>query len=100
MTDDEILAIANEVLVPAGLSATIRTAPRPEWGPPGIDPRSLEVKSPVEPPDNLHHRFYCGFGMPITPEVLRAKAEIMVDYIRETTATWPTPWVPANQAEG
>ena len=101
MTDDEILAIANEVLVPAGLSGVeLRKAARPEWNP-DMDPRALEITSPVEPPENPHHMFHCGLGAkPITPDRVRERAQGLIDYIAETTRTWPTPWVPANQAEG
>ncbi len=101
MTDDEILAIANEVLVPAGLgNAVLRQAARPEWNP-DMDPRSLQVESPVESPDKPHHRFYCGLGAkPVTHDRVRECAEGLINYIAHTTATWPTPWVPANQARG
>jgi hypothetical protein len=101
MTDDEILAIANEVLIPAGLSgAVLRKAPRPEWRP-DLDPRSIQLPPPVPRPDSPHYQFYCGLGgKPVTPDGVRERVKGLVSFVVETTATWPTPWVPANRAEG
>lgn len=103
MTDDEILAIANEVLVPAGIhGAQVR---RPPLEPEGGTYRAITVRMPIEPPDGKSATFHFGWTIypetpPLTSERVTEAARGMVNFIAETTATWPTPWVPANQGEG
>lgn len=101
MTDDEILVIANEVLVPAGIhGAQVR---RPALEAEGAAYRAITVLMPIEPPKGKSAAFHFGWSVypespPMTRERITAAAHGLVDFIVRETATWPTPWVPANQA--
>lgn len=101
MKDDEILAVASEVLVPAGLTGvTLRKAARPEWRP-ELDPRALEVRFPAAEPGRLSPAFLCWLGeKPVSAYSVRERAKGLVQYVADRTRTSATPWVPANQAAG
>lgn len=103
MNDDEILAIANEVLVPAGLTTAevMRVSPTDD----GAKYVVLSIDPPVEPPVSPRTKFYSGTSsFPESPPVdagkVREIARSMVAHIVKVTSAWPTPWVPANQSEG
>lgn len=104
MTDDEILQLANEVLVPAGIhGAQIRRSPRTTDGAgyQAITVR-LSLQAPDGKPDTTFHSGWRTYPetIPQQPDkaMISAAARDLISYIVKTTATWPTPWKPANAA--
>ena len=102
MTDDEILQIANEVLVPAGILGAQVRRPALNYRQDNATYRALSVIMPAEPPAGENNHFYTGWieypetNPTLSPAQVRLNAGELVEFITKQTADGPTPWKPAN----
>lgn len=99
MTDDEILAVANEVLVPAGIeNAWIRKAPMRYGLSDGDDCRTLCIPPPVQPPSDapsggdFYAPLFWRTQQGLAPDYVRGRALDIMIQIEQSTEYWPIPW--------